>query len=295
MVFRVLWSNPQEPGIHRWLQKRSKLVSNVLELHSLYMVPVTVFPICHYGIKSLLLFPLTQRSWWGVYWFHSICPSVRPSRIACLLCGANISGLFHFIFIHLIKRRQKVCRIQSFLQNFKILAFFFSNLLLCLVLTWDLMSITRMGNHGATGGISECRHSTCSSCNNSICLNPWLFGIPFVCQLNEIQWYVTQVWTVPCVAVNESHSRKDTKAFNKLIPGNVAYYQPLSLALVKMNYLDAKPIMTGHGFGIFVVKWNFNILFQRINSKMVPMISTLICMESLIVKCGLYESIHCYC
>ena len=32
---------------------------------------------------------------------------------------------------------------------------------ICLVLTWDLMWITSMGNHGAAEGISECRHSSC--------------------------------------------------------------------------------------------------------------------------------------
>ena len=32
-----------------------------------------------------------------------------------------------------------------------------------LFFTWDLMWITSMGNHGAVGGISERRHSSCSS------------------------------------------------------------------------------------------------------------------------------------
>ena len=61
----------------------------------------------------------------GVYWFHSVRPSVRPSvtcpsRIPCPLCSFFSSGWIHFIFIHLIKQLQKVCRVQSFLQNFKI-------------------------------------------------------------------------------------------------------------------------------------------------------------------------------
>ena len=61
-----------------------------------------------------------QQSCWGVYWFHSVCPSIRPSRILCLLCSAYSSGWIHFIFTHLIKQPQKVCRVLSFSQNLKI-------------------------------------------------------------------------------------------------------------------------------------------------------------------------------
>ena len=55
----------------------------------------------------------------------SVCPSVRPasvprpSRIPCPLCSFYSSGWIHFIFIHLIKQLQKVCRVQKFLQNLK--------------------------------------------------------------------------------------------------------------------------------------------------------------------------------
>ena len=38
----------------------------------------------------------------GVYWFLSVCWSVRPSRVLCPLCIAYSSGWIHFIFIHLI-------------------------------------------------------------------------------------------------------------------------------------------------------------------------------------------------
>ena len=55
----------------------------------------------------------------------SLRPSVRPSvpcpsRIPCPLCSFYSSGWIHFIFIHLIKQLQRVCRVLSFLQNFKI-------------------------------------------------------------------------------------------------------------------------------------------------------------------------------
>ena len=63
----------------------------------------------------------------GLYWFHSIRPSVRllpvqtciiwwvvhtercQSHIPCLLCSAYSYGWIHFIFIHLIQQLQKVC------------------------------------------------------------------------------------------------------------------------------------------------------------------------------------------
>ena len=158
----------------------------------------------HCGWHNLLwvsLYPPHNEVVGGVYWFHSVRPSVRqsvrpsvprPSRIPCPLCSFYSSGWIHFIFMHLIKQLQKVCPVQSYLQNFKI--WHFGNFLkfvtsVCVVLTWDLMWTTSMGNHGAAGGISECWRSSCSSyyiCNKVWCcwqhsvdtewdwiLNPW--------------------------------------------------------------------------------------------------------------------------
>ena len=108
-----------------------------------------IFPYISYGIQvwgtaaalhlhrlhvlqKKIIIPLAQRSCWGVYWFHSVrpsvCPSVRPSvprpsRIPCPLCSFYSSGWILFIFRHLIKQLQKVCRVQSFLQNGKNLKF----------------------------------------------------------------------------------------------------------------------------------------------------------------------------
>ena len=31
-------------------------------------------------VVIIIIIPQTQRSCWGVYWFHSVRPSVRPSR-----------------------------------------------------------------------------------------------------------------------------------------------------------------------------------------------------------------------
>ena len=55
-----------------------------------------------------------QRSCWGfvlVSLPRSIHPSVCPFCILCPLCSDYSFGWIHFIFIHLIKQLQKVCRV----------------------------------------------------------------------------------------------------------------------------------------------------------------------------------------
>ena len=55
-----------------------------------------------------------------------LCLSVRPSVCPSIphpLCSTYSSGWIHFIFIHLIKQLQKVCRVWSLLQNLKIWIF----------------------------------------------------------------------------------------------------------------------------------------------------------------------------
>ena len=94
-------------------------------------------------------------------------PSVRPSCIPCPLCSAYSSGLDQFhIYTSYQATSEGVSCVEFFFAKFKI--WIFGNFLklvtlICLVLTWDLMRITSMGNHGAAGGISERRHSSCSS------------------------------------------------------------------------------------------------------------------------------------
>ena len=116
--------------------------------------------ICvRYVMKILLLYPRTTKLLGGYTGFTpsvrpSVRLSVRPSRIPCPLCSTCSFGWIHFIFTHLIKQLQKVCRVWSFLQNFKICIFgnFFKFVTLTLsCFTWDLMWITNMGNHGAAG------------------------------------------------------------------------------------------------------------------------------------------------
>ena len=56
------------------------------------------------------LYPTLQRSWKGGI-LVSPCPSVRLWTESCPLCIVNNTHRIHFIFAHLIKQLQKVCRV----------------------------------------------------------------------------------------------------------------------------------------------------------------------------------------
>ena len=49
----------------------------------------------------------------------SVCPSVRLWTESCSLCIFNNTHRIHFIFAHLIKQLQKVCRVKCPFQNSK--------------------------------------------------------------------------------------------------------------------------------------------------------------------------------
>ena len=86
-------------------------------------IGISFCPSCHLSFHRSLnnhrfpddnfIIPSAQWSCWGLYWFHSVRPSVRlsipPSHIQCLLCSANSSNWIHYTFIHLMKQLQKVC------------------------------------------------------------------------------------------------------------------------------------------------------------------------------------------
>ena len=58
----------------------------------------------------VFLYPSHNKVLGGYTGFSpSVRPSIRPSRIPCLLCSAYSSGWIHFIFVHLIKQLQSVC------------------------------------------------------------------------------------------------------------------------------------------------------------------------------------------
>ena len=80
-----------------WRRYFTRNFVTVLFLHR------TIMNYTHEHALCTLIIPPTQQSCWGVYWFHSfiyddavnftvdVCPSVRPSRIPCLLCSAYSS------------------------------------------------------------------------------------------------------------------------------------------------------------------------------------------------------------
>ena len=49
-------------------------------------------------VTNGIIIPPTQRSCWEVHWFHSVRPSVRPSRIPCPLCIIYSSEWIFSIF-----------------------------------------------------------------------------------------------------------------------------------------------------------------------------------------------------
>ena len=59
-------------------------------------------------IRYTLRFKEVER--W-VYWFHVVRPSVRPWTKSCPLCIFHNTSQIHFVFAHLIKQLQKVCRV----------------------------------------------------------------------------------------------------------------------------------------------------------------------------------------
>ena len=119
-------------------------------------------PLLHSRL-SLVSPTHSQRSCWGVYWFHSVR---HASRVSFQLVALQF-WLNPFDIYTCYQTTSEGLSCVKFLAKFKNLNFwqFFKifNFDFCLVLAWDLMWITSMDNHGAAGGISEPKHSSCSS------------------------------------------------------------------------------------------------------------------------------------
>ena len=81
-------------------------------------------PLYYWKINCMIISPGFNEVERGVYWYHlvhlSVCPSVRLWTESCPLCIFNNTHRIHFIFAHLIKQLQKVCRVQCPFQNSKI-------------------------------------------------------------------------------------------------------------------------------------------------------------------------------
>ena len=88
----------------------------------------TMVPLCCDIILLLLLYPSLNKVEGGILFSH--CPSVRPSvceqnRVRAVSSTNNDNTRrIHFMFTHLIKQLQKVCRVyRFFFQNSKVWSF----------------------------------------------------------------------------------------------------------------------------------------------------------------------------
>ena len=95
----------------------------------------------------------------------SVCPSVcgqnRVRSVSSTILVGSIS------YLHILSSNVRMCVACKYywkIPKFEFLANVWNlQLWLCLFMTWDLMWITSMGNHGAAGGISDRRRSSYSS------------------------------------------------------------------------------------------------------------------------------------
>ena len=78
-----------------------------VSLYHLHQVHSVLYSEYHFNCS---LYPPLQRSWKGGI-LVSPCPSVRLWTESCPLCIFNNTHRIHFIFAHLIKQLQKVCRV----------------------------------------------------------------------------------------------------------------------------------------------------------------------------------------
>ena len=82
-----------------------------------YDVSSCIIITCRH-INSLIdvIIPTEQQSCWGVYWFHSVRPSVWPSvrlsRLPCPLCNIYSSGWILSILAANDHYHERVCRTQ---------------------------------------------------------------------------------------------------------------------------------------------------------------------------------------
>ena len=153
---------------HTWLtgvkfQQNDWRKKSILYLCFKYL---SLFKTVKYPSNSCWYFTLFDGIIAGLFWFHSVRPCVRPS-----VCPPSALYRLQFwldlchIYVSYQATSEGVspvkffttCQHLNFWQVFKFV------ILICLVLTWDLMWNTSMSNHGAAGCISERRRSTCSS------------------------------------------------------------------------------------------------------------------------------------
>ena len=181
-VHKLVPSSLKTPVLKQWIDK-IKVLSNyaigtywniiITGIYSLVsrIVYNTYLKLPNFSLMlHQFIVPHTQRSCWGVYWFHSIHPSVRPSvhpasRVHSVAPTVLVGSISYLCIVSSNCSRCAVCKASCKISNIWNFGNFFKfvTLTLSCFYIWDLMWITSMGDQGAVGGISECRHSSCSS------------------------------------------------------------------------------------------------------------------------------------
>ena len=112
---------------------------------------------CVLPVKTPFLYSPLQRSWkWGILVSRrpSVCPSICPAvcgqNRVCSVSSTILAGSISYL--HILSSRCVAYKCYCEFPKFEFLAKFW-NLWLCLVMTWDLIWIHSMGNHGAAAGI----------------------------------------------------------------------------------------------------------------------------------------------
>ena len=173
------------------------------------------------SLYTQFIIPLRQWSWKGVYWFHLVHLSVRPSaRLWTESCPLfNNTHRIHFIYTSYQATSESVlCAIIFFKsKQFEVVANSLNlQLWLCLVSTWAPIWISRMGNHGAVGVSSKRRHSSCSSyyihtTYYSCSISNWnkFFLSDFNCRVQDSLYYdmyIGVMWHCALVSCSRSQS-----------------------------------------------------------------------------------------
>ena len=106
------WSNQVEYGwINHMICWALEKHNKIKQIKNIYIYYITLK-----DNKNVIIIPPQQRSCWGVYWFHSVRLSVRPSvrlsRLACPLCNIYSSGWILSILATNDHYHERVCRTQ---------------------------------------------------------------------------------------------------------------------------------------------------------------------------------------
>ena len=110
-------------GINRWsvisqhkgpVTRKMFPFGDVTMQYQSYSCEILLVGACGLKWVNILLYPSHNEVVWGVYWFHSVrpsvCPSVRPSRMPCPLCIIYSYGWILFILGTNDHYHERVCR-----------------------------------------------------------------------------------------------------------------------------------------------------------------------------------------